>query len=442
MTPTPQPYPAYKPSGVEWLGEIPAHWEARRLKYSAPIHVGKLDRKPQEATYVGLEHIESWTGRLLLNSQPEGVDSVVGSFGAGDVLFGKLRPYLAKSARPDFDGVATSELIALRPLSDCTQSYVMYCLLNEAYIRWIDVFTYGARMPRVSPDQVAISSMPLPSLAEQRAIAAYLDRETAKIDALVAKKERLIKLLQEKRTALISRAVTKGLDPNVPMKDSGVEWLGEIPAHWEVKRLKHALSSRKGALKTGPFGSQLKSTEMLAGEIKVYNQRSVINRDFTIGQNYISLEKFSELRVFEVFPNDLLVTTRGTIGMCAVVPLDSERGILHPCLMRMQFDSSIIHNHFAEYVIQDSGYVMDQLDLKSNATTIDVIYSESLSKVWLAVPPVADQRAITAFLGCETAKIDILIGKVREAIERVNELRTALIAAAVTGRIDVREEAA
>ena len=232
-----KPYSAYRPSNVEWLGEVPSHWEVRRLKYSAPIRVGKLDRKPEEATYVGLEHIESWTGQLLLNNQPESVDSVVGSFFAGDVLFGKLRPYLAKSARPDFDGVATGEILALRPQSDCLQSYVMYCLLSEPYVRWINVFTYGAKMPRVSPDQVGISSMPIPPLPEQRAIAEFLDRETAKIDSLVAKKERLIELLREKRTALISRAVTKGLDPDVPMKDSGVDWLGKIPAHWEVKRL-------------------------------------------------------------------------------------------------------------------------------------------------------------------------------------------------------------
>ena len=233
-----KPYPAYKRSGVEWLGKTPAHWEVRRLKYSAPIRVSKLDHKPEESVYVGLEHIESWTGRLLLDNQPESVDSTVASFSAGDVLFGKLRPYLAKSACPDFGGVATSEILALHPLSDCLQRYVMYCLLGEPHIRWINVFAYGAKMPRVSPDQVAVSFMPLPPLDEQRAIAGFLDRETAKIDSLVAKKERLIELLQEKRTALISRAVTKGLDPDVPMKDSGVEWLGEIPAHWEMLPLK------------------------------------------------------------------------------------------------------------------------------------------------------------------------------------------------------------
>ena len=121
----------------------------------------------------------------------------------------------------------------------------MYCLLNAPYIRWLDSLTYGAKMPRVSPDQVGSSHAPLPRESEQRAIAAFLDCETARIDGLVARKERLIELLQEKRTSLITRAVTRGLDPNVPMKDSGVEWLGEIPAHWQVKRLHHLLDPRK-----------------------------------------------------------------------------------------------------------------------------------------------------------------------------------------------------
>ena len=211
-----------------------------------PARVSKLGSKPEDAVYLGLEHVESWTGRLLLDSQPEKVDSVVSSFAAGDVLFGKLRPYLAKAARPDFAGVCTSELLPLRPGRGCFQSYLMYCLLNAPYVRWLDSLTYGAKMPRVSPEQISTSHAPLPPESEQRDIADFLDRETAKIDALVAKKERLIELLQEKRTALITRAVTRGLDPNAPLKDSRIEWLGEVPEHWEVIPLKRAIMFQRG----------------------------------------------------------------------------------------------------------------------------------------------------------------------------------------------------
>jgi type I restriction enzyme S subunit len=436
-----KPYPAYKDSGVEWLGDIPVNWQVKRLKLVAPARISKLSAKPDDAVYVGLEHVESWSGRLQLENQPESVDSVVASFRAGDVLFGKLRPYLAKAARPNFDGVCTSEILPLRPTAECSQSYVMYCLLNAPYIRWLDSLTYGTKMPRVGPEQVGNGYMPVPSESEQRAIAAFLDRETERIDALVAKKERLVELLQEKRTALITRAVTKGLNPTVPMKDSGVAWLGDIPAHWELKRLKHLLAATKGAIKTGPFGSQLQSSEMQSGDIKVYNQRSVLDRDFSSGENYVSLEKFAELHAFETFPGDLLITTRGSIGRCAVLPEDAERGILHPCVMRVQPDQRRISTRFLEIQIEEAAIVLDQLRFMSNATTIDVIYSESLREVWLTLPPLEEQAAIASFLDRETARIDTLVAKVHDAIERLKELRTALISAAVTGKIDVRQVA-
>ena len=277
-------------------------------------------------------------------------------------------------------------------------------------------------------------------LDEQSAIATFLDRETAQIDGLVARKERLIELLQEKRTALITRAVTRGLDPNVPMKDSGVEWLGEIPAHWEVKQLNHLLKARKGAIKTGPFGSQLQSSEMQAGEIKVYNQRSV-DRDFSSGDNYVSLEKFAELSAFEVYPGDLLITTRGSIGRCSILPKEAERGVLHPCLMRVQPDERWILTRFLEIQIEECSIALDQLRFMSNATTIDVIYSDSLREVWLSVPPVEEQTATIAFVAREKARVDGLIAKIRQAIHHLKEFRAALISAAVTGKIDVREEA-
>ena len=306
----------------------------------------------------------------------------------------------------------------------------------------LDAATKDSAIPGLDREDAYARRFFMCSPEEQHAIAAFLDRETAKIDAFVAKKERLIELLQEKRTALISDAVTKGLDPDVPLKDSGVEWLGEIPAHWALKRIKHLLVGRKGAIKTGPFGSQLHSSEMMDSEIKVLNQRTVIDRDIRGGLNYISMAKFSELKAFEAFPGDLLVTTRGTIGRCMIIPRGAPRGILHPCLMRIQIDTRLAYDHYIEFLIEESGLILAQLQLMSNSTTIEVIYSDSLKETLLPLPPLSEQRAIAAFLDHETAQIDALIAKVREAIDRLKELRTALISAAVTGKIDVREAAA
>ena len=181
---------------------------------------------------------------------------------------------------------------------------------------------------------------------------------------------------------------------------------------------------------------------MQAGEIKVYNQRSVLDRDFATGENYVSLEKFQELHAFETFPGDLLITTRGSIGRCAILPEDAERGILHPCLMRIQVDQRKVSARFLEILIQDGDFILEQLRLLSNATTIDVIYSDTLKEVSIVVPPLKDQDLIVRFTERETARIDELMAKVRDAIDSLKEFRTALISAAVTGKIDVRGEVA
>jgi type I restriction enzyme S subunit len=412
-------YPAYKHSGVEWLGEIPAHWEVKRLKYVAPARISKLDVKPDDAVYVGLEHVEPWTGRLLLENQPETVDSVVGSFRAGDVLFGKLRPYLAKVARPDFDGVCTSEILPLRPVPGCSQSYVMYELLNAPYIHWLDSLTYGTKMPRVSPEQVASSFVGLPPLPEQRAIAAFLDRETARIDALVAKKERLIALLEEQRTALITRAVTKGLDPTVPMKDSGVEWLGEIPAHWEVRKLAwltECLDGRRVPLNAEERGR-------MQGEYPYWGANSIVD--------YVDKWLFDEELVLlgEDGAPFFDRTKRVAFRVCGKVWVNNHAHVLRPGRL---VDAAFLAN------------ALDCVDYRAfiDGTTRDKLTQGDMNAIPMQCPDLAEQRAIAAFLDRETSRIDALVAKVREAIERLKELRTALISAAVTGKIDVREEVA
>jgi len=222
------------------------------------------------------------------------------------------------------------------------------------------------------------------------------------------------------------------------MKPSGIEWLGEVPAHWRFGSIKYFVLAKNGSIKTGPFGSHLTSSEMQSGSVKVYNQRSVIDDDFESGENFITEEKFAELASFETFPGDLLVTTRGTIGRAAILPKSAERGILHPCLLRLQPDKSQIDTTFLKTLIQDSDLLKTQISYLSNATTIDVIYSNTIASVIIPVPPLAEQVAIMQYLGDENAKLDALTTEAQRAIDLLQERRTALISAAVTGQIDVR----
>ena len=420
-------YSRYKTSGIEWLKEIPAHWDVKRLKNIASLRVSKFGIKPDDSIYVGLEHIESWTGRLLLQNQPVNVESVVGQFRAGDVLFGKLRPYLAKAARPNFDGVSTSEIIALQPGPSYCQSYMMYCLLNEAYIGWIDTLTYGARMPRVSPEQICTSVVPFPPLAEQRAIAAFLDRETAKLDALIEKKERLIALLQEKRTALISRVVTQGLNPSVCIKPSGIVWLKEIPAHWEVKRLKYLVTINDEVLAetTDPsleiayvdIGSVdavegITDTETLVfGDAPSRARRIVRQGDVIISTVRTYLKAIARIETVQA---GLIVST----GFAVIRPKKLD-------------------DRFVAYVLK-APYFVESVVAHSVGVGYPAINTNILIGLNIAHPPLLEQRVIAAFLDRELAKLDALVSKVRDAIEQLQELRTALISVAVTGQIDIR----
>ena len=311
--------------------------------------------------------------------------------------------------------------------------------MTPFFVETVVAQSVGVSYPATNASDIANIRIPIPNVEEQKQIVAFLDTETTNIDTLIDKQEQLITLLQEKRQVVISHAVTRGLNPNVKMKDSGIEWLGAVPEHWEVKKLKHILLRKKDSIKVGPFGSQLTTRDMEGVDIKVINQRNVIDNNFDFGDNFINHEKYIELRAFTIFPGDILITTRGTIGRTAIFPNNNGTSILHPCLMRLQVDEKYWLKELIALIIQGSGYFLEQLKFLSNATTIDVIYSENLKNVTIALPPThEEQKRIIAFLDKETAKIDTLIEKCETAIELLKERRTALISAAVTGKIDVR----
>ena len=264
-------------------------------------------------------------------------------------------------------------------------------------------------------EDVGLAEPPEP---EQRAIAAFLDRETARIDALVAKKERLIALLEEQRTALITRAVTKGLDPTVPMKDSGVEWLGEIPAHWEVKKLAwltECLDGRRVPLNAEERGR-------MQGDYPYWGANSIVD--------YVDRWLFDEELVLlgedgaPFFDRTRPVAFR----VSGKVWVNNHAHVLRP---RRGLDATFL------------AAALNCVDYRAfiDGTTRDKLTQGDMNSISIQFPPTPEQRAIAAFLDRETARIEALVAKVREAIERLKELRTALISAAVTGKIDVREEA-
>jgi type I restriction enzyme S subunit len=418
-----QPYPTYKDSGVEWLGEIPEHWEVKRLKFNAPYSNTRFSNKPDNLTYIGLENIESGTGRLLINEPIENVDSTVSYFNKGDILFGKLRPYLAKVIIAPFNGVSTSELICFQPTDSYNNLYFFYLLLSSNFIHSVNALTYGTKMPRVNPDQIANFLLSVPPLPEQQKIAEFLDEETSKIDKLITKKERLIELLKEKRTALISHAVTKGLNPDVPMKDSGVEWLGEIPEHWEslpaFSVVREQNISNKG---------------MLERNLLSLSYGNIIRKDIDTDYGLLP-ESFETYQIVNRGNIIMRLTDLQNDKRSLRVGLVKERGIITSAYLCL--DTRQLISEYAYYLLHS--YDITKVFYNMGAGVRQTMKFVDLRRLPILVPDIQEQQKIAQFLDRETGKIDNLITKTRTSIDHLKEYRTALISAAVTGKIDVRE---
>ena len=439
-----KPYPAYKDSGVEWLGEIPAHWEVKRLKYAVTLNPAPTEVRNRgeslEVSFVPMEAIGEYGGLELTTTKLVGeVYTGYTYFREGDVVVAKITPCFENGKGAVATGLVneiafgTTELHVLRVKESTDRQFLFYLSMGDAFKRLGEAEMYGAGGQKRVPDSFVRNLMhPLPSLPEQRAIAAFLDRETAKIDALVAKKERLIELLQEKRTALISHAVTKGLDPDVPLKDSGVEWLGEIPAHWEVKRV-----SQISEILRGKFTHRPRNDPALYDGPYPFVQTGDVTRARKEITSYRQTLNERGLGVSKMFPSGTLVMTiAANIGDVAVLDFaacfpDSVVGFV---------PRSGIERDFLFYVFLA---MKPELLREAPVNTQGNLNIERIGSIGspIPVPSESEQRAIATFLDRETSQIDALMAKVQEAIDRLKELRTALISAAVTGKIDVREAA-
>ena len=221
----------------EWAAQIPEGWDSNWLKWSVDLSTKRPTEEEQEALpYISNEDIASWTGKLLIE-EPESAEADSRRFQKNDILFNKLRPYLAKVYHATFDGASSGELLCLQPSQAVAPRFLFYVLVSKGFIDTINAETFGAKMPRADWEIVSHQPLPLPPLDTQRRIGRFLDEKTARVDGLIEKKRALLDRLAEKRQALITRAVTKGLNPGAPMKPSGIDWIGDIPAHWEVLAL-------------------------------------------------------------------------------------------------------------------------------------------------------------------------------------------------------------
>jgi len=445
-------YPSYKESGVEWIGKVPVHWELLKIKNICFFGKGQglsktlinYEGKNKCILYGELFTIYKYLTKIdIVRSKTNKCGNIVSS---GDEILipGSTNTTgidLSNAKYLPFKGIILGgDIIILYPRNNSYfQEYISLLLSSVS----TPEFIFGARgvtIYHIYPKQIREISVSFPPLLEQNQIVKYLDYKTSLIDKLIEKTKKKIDLLKEKRTALINHCVTKGLNPDVEMKDSGIDWIGKIPFKWNCVPIKYILNKGKYSIRTGPFGSQLKTSDMVEAGIKIYNQRSVYDEDFIQGKMYIPKNKFEKLKGFEVRRGDILISSRGTIGKMAIVPEDAELGVLHPCLIRIRVNTDSLNKKYLWWYINHSSIFFDSVKYESNSTTIDVIYSNILTEIKFPLPPFSEQEQIIEYLDEQIQKIDTVIDKENKRIEFLKEYRKSLISEVVTGKIDVRDE--
>lgn len=428
-----QPYQEYQDSGVPNLGAIPDHWSVKPLKSLCTYNDEVLSEStaPDFAIeYVDISSVSAAEGiretvPMIFGAAPSRARRIVRD---GDVLVSTVRTYLEAIARvksPPGNLIASTGFAVIRAKqSSLARRFAGYALRSRYFIDEVVSRSVGVSYPAINASDLVSIKLAIPMLEEQQVIAAFLDHETAKIDRLIAKQERLIELLKEKRQAVISHAVTKGLNPDAPMKDSGVEWLGEVPVHWGVMK-----ASYIGRL----FGSESVPEEMVVeeGELPFLKVGSLSSGSLEVGawNWYVDASISASCRPkshFIVFPK------RGAVIFLNKVNVVEKPALIDPNLMGWKIRSDSNARYFA-HLLQARG-----LDELADVSTVPQINNKHIAPEKFPVPPFTEQDAIVDYLDNELKKFSHLIERASIAISLLHEHRTALISAAVTGKIDVR----
>ena len=434
MTESPATYPNYKPSGVSWIGHVPTHWEVRRIKADVSDVVDLTNHRERNESYVALEHVESWTGRIIESESDPTFENQVKRFRPGDVLFGKLRPYLAKVTHAQRHGVCVGEFLVLRPHhATVDPSYLTRLIRSKPAIGAIDASIFGAKMPRADWQFIGSMLVPIPPLDEQSAIVGYLDRADELINRYIGAKGRLIALLEEQREAVIHQAVTCGLDPKVVLETSKTPQLGESPRHWQVAQL-----GRLGTFSKGAGGT--KDDEVAEGLPCVRYGDIYTSHKHFVRKTRSFVARHRAIDYAPMQYGDVLFTGSGEtiedIGKSVVNLINGEAYCGGDVILFRPHAET--HPEFLGYLL-DSTTAAYQKSCMGRGITIMHVYSSQLKYLWLALPSIAEQKEIAEYLKKATEHADYAIHNAQTQIELIREYRTRLIADVVTGQIDVRD---
>lgn len=401
----------------EWIGNPPAGWQTNWLKWSVSLSTDRpTDEEAEKLPYIANEDIASWTGKLLRDDpQPAQADSR--KFQADDVLFNKLRPYLAKVFHAPFAGTSSGELLCLRAGANVLPRYLYHVASSKAFVDAVNAETFGSKMPRADWEIVGHQPLPLPSLETQQLIAAFLDKKTVQIDGLIARKQALLKRLAEMREAIITQAVTKGLNPDASMKDSGIEWFGQIPTHWEVKRLNSFCDFQSGKAHE-PFIDP-------EGAYVCVNARFISTNGQVAkrcAENLSPATPGDILMVMSDLPNGRALARTFLVDQRDAYAVNQRVCRIRPYRGNPRYFSHQL-NRNPQLLRHDDGNEQTHLP------------NAAFKQLLLLEPPPEEQQQIVDYLAKTLDKQDTLKLRVHTSLNRLAEYRAALITAAVTGQI-------
>ena len=435
-------YPAYRDSGAPWLGEIPTHWGVKRLKFALtiPLEYGANevanDDDPEMPRYIRITDIDE-AGNLrtdTFKSLPLEVarpylladkDILLARSGA---TVGKSFIFREKWGPAAYAGYMIRARCDARILSP---DFLAYFTQMPGYWQWINANLIQATIQNVSAEKYANIILGMPSATEQRTIVAFLDRETARIDALIAKKRELIERLKEQRAALITHAVTKGLDPKVKMKDSAVIWLGTVPTHWSRSKMRYAITMQGG------LTPSTTNADYWGGDMPWVTPKDMKVPQIDDTEDHITEIALAEnnLRIYD--PGKVLIVVRGMILMHTFPVAMNTAPITVNQDMKVLTGSAKMSEQFLFWLLRGiDGVILNLVEESAHGTK--VLRTDQFLSLDLYLPPLPEQQKLAEHLAHSIARFQSLLEKVASAIERLREHRASIIAAAVTGKIDVR----
>ncbi len=416
----------FKDSGIEWIGKIPKEWKTCRFKNFMVLRTEPSTSENK----IGLENIESESGHFI---QTEGkFDGNGVQFHKGEIVYGKLRPYLRKVWLASFDGNAVGDFFVFRNKNNSNANYLKWLLLSDGFAEAVNSSVYGAKMPRVSSDFILTLPYCIPPLLEQQRIADYLDKKCEEIDELIALQEQMIAQLTDYKQSVITEAVTKGLNPDAEFVPSSIDWIGDVPKGWNIVPLRYLGRTQNGISQSGDY----------FGEGFPFVSYSDVYKNYSLPSIFNGLAKSSkqDQKLFSVIEGDVFFTrtseTIDEIGFSSVCLKTVENAVFAGFLIRFRPYKNKIDKNFSKYYFRSNihrAYFVKEMNLVTRAS----LSQELLKSLPVLLPPLSEQHAIATYLDTKCSEIDSLIAIKQQKIETLKDYKKSVIYEAVTGKMIV-----